>query len=206
MPFVLTLIAHAQSSPEGVPPTPSLPLEDIFYAFFSFFFSIDYSIFPAIGREVWTIAQFVGTFVSLALVFLIWHIGRKTADYEALIEMKSAPAMNAPSTKQVHGKKWQRVLDYLESLNPNDWRLAVLEADILLDEMLEERGVPGESLGERLKATTPAMFSTVQKGWEAHIVRNRLAHEGANYELNQREARRVVGLFAEMLREGGFIS
>lgn len=56
--------------------------------------------------------------------------------------------------------------------------LAVTEADKLLDASLQVRGLAGESMAERLKAAqslfSPSLYQEI---WEAHKLRNSLAHE-----------------------------
>ena len=102
-------------------------------------------------------------------------------------------------------KRWQRVLAHVDSERESDWRLAVLEADVLLDEMVTHMGYHGDSLGEKLKAVEQSDFTTLPKAWEAHGVRNRIAHEGAAFALTEREARRVISLYEEVFKEFRYI-
>jgi hypothetical protein len=55
-------------------------------------------------------------------------------------------------------------------------QLAVMEADKLLDHALKGRGFAGETMGERLKSAKGAFMNT-NAVWDAHKLRNRLAHE-----------------------------
>lgn len=109
------------------------------------------------------------------------------------------------ASESIVNKKWQKVLNYMESTNMGDWKLAILEADILLEEMIDSIGYRGESLGEKLKNIERGDFTTIDKAWEAHKIRNAIAHEGADFMITQREARRVVGLFEEVFKEFKYI-
>lgn len=102
-------------------------------------------------------------------------------------------------------KEWQRIKARLDSEKESDWRLSVLEADVLLDRMLTTLGYRGDSVGEKLKAIEQSDFLTLDKAWDAHNVRNRIAHEGAAFALTKREAQRVIGLFEEAFREFHYI-
>jgi hypothetical protein len=102
-------------------------------------------------------------------------------------------------------EKWQRVLEHIESNNPNDWRLAIMEADIILDEMMDIMGYHGENLGEKLKSVERSDFTTIDLAWEAHRVRNQIAHEGADFLLSEREARRVINLYRQVFEEFSYI-
>lgn len=108
------------------------------------------------------------------------------------------------SDKIIRNKRWEKVLAYLESDNQSDWKQAIIEADNLLDEMVGAMRYPGENLGERLKNVEPSDFLTLQEAWEAHKVRNRIAHE-SDFSITRREARRVMELYEQVFREFNFI-
>jgi hypothetical protein len=55
-------------------------------------------------------------------------------------------------------------------------QLAIMEADKLLDHALKARGFAGDTMGDRLKSANKAFMNT-QAIWDAHKLRNRLAHE-----------------------------
>lgn len=102
-------------------------------------------------------------------------------------------------------QKWPIVLGHLESTTQSEWRLAILEADNMLGDLTAEQNIAGGTLGERLSNANAQTFRTLQSAWEAHKVRNRVAHEGALFELSQREARRVIALYEEVFREFNYI-
>jgi hypothetical protein len=101
--------------------------------------------------------------------------------------------------------KWEIVLDYISSKNESDWRLAIIEADNILDEVIENQGYPGVNLGERLKNAGEGAFQTYQDAWEAHRMRNRIAHEGSDFTIVYRDARRAISQYENVFREFGYI-
>ena len=101
--------------------------------------------------------------------------------------------------------RWAHVEDLLNSPNSSDWRLAIIEADSILEGLLEEKGFPGIGIGERLKNISPGNLASLQAAWEAHLVRNRIAHEGLEFELTERDARRTISLYEMVFRELGFL-
>ena len=109
--------------------------------------------------------------------------------------------------QEAHKKneKWERVLVLGYSSNASDWRFAIIEADTILDEMTVALGYQGDNLGERLKQVDRADWKTLQEAWEAHIVRNKIAHEGSDFKLDQDEARRVLGLYERVFKEFKYI-
>lgn len=102
-------------------------------------------------------------------------------------------------------ERWEVVINHLNSGNPAEWKLAIMEADNILDEMVEKMGYAGENLGERLRAVETSDFNSIQSAWEAHKIRNKIAHEGSEFELSEREARRVVGLYEKVFKEFEYI-
>src|SRR5262249_12780407 len=101
--------------------------------------------------------------------------------------------------------RWHKVIDHLETDKPSDWKLAVLEADIMLDDMLKASGYEGDTIGEKLKKVERSDFNTIDLAWEAHKVRNLIAHEGTDYQLTQREAIRVIELYKKVFEEFYYI-
>ena len=95
------------------------------------------------------------------------------------------------------------ILKHILSDNPNDWKLAIIEADIVLDETLKQAGYSGVSLGERLKSISPAQLSSLDDAWTAHKVRNQIAHAGADFILTHRTAEDTIKRYRSVLRELG---
>jgi len=96
-------------------------------------------------------------------------------------------------------------LAHIATDDPHRWQLAIIEADIILDEMTQAMRVPGENLGERLKNIERSDFFTLDLAWEAHKVRNQIAHAGTSYTLTRREAKRIIDLYREVFHEFGYI-
>ena len=102
-------------------------------------------------------------------------------------------------------ERWERVQELVHSPDAGNWRLAILEADIMLTDIVARMGYSGERLGEQLKQVEKSDFTTLDKAWEAHKIRNTIAHEGGDFILTQREARRVIVLYEDVFREFHYI-
>jgi len=101
--------------------------------------------------------------------------------------------------------RWNRVLEHANSSDEHKWRLAILEADIMLNELLDLQGYKGETIAEKMKQVSRTNFNSIDDAWEAHKVRNRVAHEGADYHISEREKDHVINLFERVFKEFGFI-
>jgi hypothetical protein len=116
-----------------------------------------------------------------------------------------APRIATPVEDREGTYKWRMIQKLMKSQNPSDWKLSIIEADTLLDVIMERSGFPGSTLGERLKNSDPGIFRTLSYAREAHGVRNRIAHEGIEFKLNERDARRTIQLYEEVFREFEYI-
>jgi hypothetical protein len=105
----------------------------------------------------------------------------------------------------VENTRWRSVVDHINSDNPANWKVAILDADTILDEMVMSMGYHGDSLGERLKSIEASDFTTLDNAWEAHKIRNQIAHQGSDFVLTEREARRVISLYESVFREFKYI-
>lgn len=96
---------------------------------------------------------------ALLLFFFIAKFGRK------------ASGLN----RAYYEDQWARIQN-LGVGSASEQHLAVLEADKLLDHALKARGFGGQTMGDRLKRARNT-FKDNNAVWQAHKLRNRLAHE-----------------------------
>jgi hypothetical protein len=71
----------------------------------------------------------------------------------------------------------------------------------MLDDMLTKHGYTGDGVGEKLKSADRINFSTLEDAWEAHKVRNQIAHEGYAFNLSESLARRTIAHYESVFRE-----
>jgi hypothetical protein len=101
--------------------------------------------------------------------------------------------------------RWNGIVEEANSDDERKWRLAILEADIMLNELLDIKGYRGETMADKMKQADRSTFHSIDAAWEAHGVRNKIAHQGSAHLLTAREARRVIGLYEEVFREFNII-
>ena len=94
---------------------------------------------------------------------------------------------------------------HVDSPNTSDWRQAIIEADIILGDVLTRMKYQGEGIGEQLKGANKADFKTMDQAWEAHRIRNQKAHEGSDFAMSQHEAKRVINLYKQVFEEFFYI-
>ncbi len=117
------------------------------------------------------------------------------------------------STKRKHGsnrtgvmdrefvaRKWADI-ELMVAGRGGSLRDAVSEADKLLDYALKHSGVSGATMGERLK-NSRGRFSNLDEIWNAHKLRNALAHE-ADFDLVATQAKQAVDQLKQGLKDLG---
>jgi len=159
--------------------------------------------FPGVSDTILNLALF------MSLVFL-WGVIYYSSKIYNLHKHDNLLKYAVPPADENHGLKlapdimkqrWSRVTEHISSMTDNDWKLAILEADIMLDEMLDRQGYHGESIGDKLKKVETADFDSINEAWEAHKIRNQIAHEGSAFMLSQRQARETVAMYEKVFKE-----
>lgn len=156
----------------------------------------------------WGLFSAMSLFVSLLLATtLIYCVVRlyqvrefERRRFEAVAQ--TIAAHDVPKTQL----RWERIVAEVNSDNEQQWRLAILEADIMLSELLDTLGYRGETLADKMRSADRADFNTIDFAWEAHRARNRIAHEGSAMQLDAHEARRIMELYHRVFREFQFVA
>ena len=143
--------------------------------------------------------------LSIVLIFILVIYIFREQEIKAKIMSRALPLDGKKETEDVdsamENSKWKLVMEHIDSEDANKWKLAVLEADIILSELLDSLHLSGESIGEKLKAVESSDFDHIEEAWEAHKIRNAIAHQGSDFLLTKREAQRVVGLYESVFKE-----
>ena len=158
--------------------------------------------------SIWSVMVVLSWIASIALLFGIIYAyirAGQLGEVSSEILKRQEEAYAKIHRKDVKNQRWQDVLTHVDSDRPNDWKLAIIEADIILDELLNTLGYAGTSVGEKLKSVPPTAFTTINQAWRAHNVRNRIAHEGADFDLSKREAQQTIAEYQMVFEEFEFV-
>lgn len=120
------------------------------------------------------------------------------------LPIPNLPIGERPKTEEIQSRRWSSIQSLIRSYNANDWKQAIIEADIILEEMVDKMGYHGDTLGDKMKKIEPSDFTTINQAWEAHKFRNRIAHS-RDYVLSKDEAERIIGLYEQVFREFFYI-
>ncbi len=106
------------------------------------------------------------------------------------------PAAGNPATI----KHWASIVHRANTGTIENLRWSVMESDALVDFVLKQRGVAGENMAERLQNARWAGSKLVDRVFDAHRLRNELAHT-PGFQLTTHQAERALFSFRDFLKE-----
>ncbi len=95
-------------------------------------------------------------------------------------------------------RRWAKIVQKTASGNEADLKLAIIEADDVLYEVLEEMGFDGETVEEILQASRQRI-PNYEDVMYAHITRNSIVYD-PNFVLDPDEARRVLAMYESAIK------
>ncbi len=161
----------------------------------------DFAAAQAFAAKVWFWVTILGYGVTIFAFGLIVYLTmqlfelrrRESEYYSTLLVSKDSGKKENP--------RWQHVSQLMESGSASEWREAITEADILLEDALTANGFEGEGVGEKLKRIDRSDLASLEDAWEAHKVRNAIAHQGSAYALSEALAHRTMQRYENVFRE-----
>lgn len=105
--------------------------------------------------------------------------------------------------KEAYQAKFLSIENKLLKDSPATFTVSIIEADKLLDKALIEMGIPGKTMGDRLKKSG-TRFSNLNAVWRAHKLRNAIAHE-SDFEVSYKQALNALEVYKQALKDLGAI-
>lgn len=101
-------------------------------------------------------------------------------------------------------RAWKQILKRLNSNDAAHWKLAILEADKIMDEIFKMSGYRGDTVDGRFQQVTPEVLPNIEQILEAHKVRDRIARE-ADFIITQQEAIEALKTYQQAFRTLGLL-
>lgn len=139
-------------------------------------------------------------FALLLFAFIIFALIRTTWLKRILLWDLSEILTYRPHGARKIVKQWAKITARLETGMESEAKLAVIEADSMLDDTLKRMGYGGETLGDRLKKLTSATIPNIAEVEEAHKTRNNIVHD-PDYRLSLDEARKIIAIYEKALTD-----
>jgi hypothetical protein len=112
--------------------------------------------------------------------------------------------MNVPPELTTRKKKtklrWEAIKKRLENQEEKEFKIAIIEADEMIGDLVKRMGYPGENLGEVFKSIPETQIESIAKVSKAHEIKNRIIHD-ENFPISLGLARETLGYYEEFLDE-----
>lgn len=157
-----------------------------------------FEIFITIGENVgeWYQAFTGTTFYFVLKIILIIYVTILLVDIILLIYLSGPQkrlraqlrGANVPISKKKKQKEWKIVKNRLNSNNENQYKLAILEADHLVEKALEDKGYNGDNFSEKISQVPQHFSSRIGLVNQSHQLRNDIIrNDGAVIAKDQAE-------------------
>lgn len=158
------------------------------------------------NSDTWNILGIISGFLSIiCIAIIIFSLVRlieiQIYDKEEIDHEIHQAMLRQKERDRNTNPRWHYIQTLIESPNESDWRVAIIEADSLMEEVLKEKGITGNTVSELLEGAKDSGYRSIQNAWDAHLVRNQIAHDGLDFPLSQIEGRRVIKLFQNFFEE-----
>ncbi|MEF8847136.1 MAG: hypothetical protein V5A57_01755 [Candidatus Paceibacterota bacterium] len=97
-------------------------------------------------------------------------------------------------------QKWRQINRYAESDSVSKQKLAVMEAENLLDKTLKRLGYEGDNIEERLEQVPKGKIGNLNEIKIAHELRNDIAYD-PDYQLQKEEVKEALGIYEKALQD-----
>lgn len=148
--------------------------------------------------------QIISGIASWVMFVLIIYLAIKTdfwkkKIYNIFIGFRKIPEAGSVHSLKVN-KEWENIVKRLDAGDEANYKLAVIEADKLLDTVLKDLTIPGSTMGERLKAIPLSQLPSIDNVWKVHRLRNHLVHT-TEFIISENKAKQSIDIYKQALKE-----
>ncbi|QQG46179.1 MAG: hypothetical protein HYY55_04465 [Candidatus Niyogibacteria bacterium] len=153
-------------------------------------------------QDVLAILSFIFLAVSIFVFVKIWPLRQRLYVFEGH-RANRAPQKQVSfedEQRRANRRKWDAIIKKAETAGSRGYPMAIIEADILLEDVMGRMGFLGKNLAERLRSLAPGELPSSNSVWEAHKLRNKIAHE-PDFHPSREETTRTLGAYKKALEE-----
>src|SRR3989338_7651808 len=104
--------------------------------------------------------------------------------------------------RQLRG--WRQIKKRLKTDEMTNWKLAIAEADKILDEIFKMSGLRGETTEDRFKQVAQTQLSNIEEIMQAHKLRDRVMRE-PDFVISQEEAGAAIAIYQKAFKKLGLL-
>lgn len=144
---------------------------------------------------VFWLKVFLAIYVIVMLIDIVLIVALHSPSMYYRI-MKAGANVPAPLKSRMK-KRWAAIQERLRTGNISQYKVAILEADKMADEVLTAQGYKGANMGERLDRIMPEQLEMVGELKRAHETRNRIVYK-EDFALDLPQAKETLRIFQKL--------
>lgn len=133
-------------------------------------------------------------FVDLVLVLIKRGVGANIRNMKYGTDIPKELAVNKGGLT----KKWMKIKDRMESGKEAQYKIAIIEADEIIDQLLRKMGYVGHNMAERLERMSAGEIENRDEIKEAHEIRNKIIHDN-NFKVDKKLALETLKKFENFI-------
>ncbi|MDP2820845.1 MAG: hypothetical protein Q8O39_01395 [bacterium] len=156
-------------------------------------------ISPELQKEI-ILARII--FLSFSIVFLILIVYfLSTCDFIQahflwkLVEIITYKSYGA----RKYEKEWGKIKAFLDKGTEDAYKIAIIEGDNFMDQILKRLNIPGKNIDERLKNTTAGQIQNIDDLREVHKLRNNVVSD-PSITIDFDKAKETLGVYEKTLK------
>lgn len=136
-------------------------------------------------------------FIMIAVGAFLFVLAQK---YRPNLVPRKPSARTSTLSRSVLRDAWAAIVNRFNEGTSSSIKLAVIEADKLVDHILKESGFKGEHMADRLEKLSVHGLQTFERLWRAHKIRNEIVH-AIGSEIPPSEAKQAMEDYEAFLKE-----
>lgn len=156
------------------------------------------------NSRLFIVLQILGGVTSFGFLAAIAILIKKGGALERHIRHLWIAWKATPIPRHRMGKRWIAIKKAMDTEDPQNWRAAIIDSDLMLGEVLTAIGYKGDNIDQRLQNIFPEQFPSLEDAWRAHRVRDFLV-EDPSYPLSRKVADTTIGIYKNIFLETGLI-
>ena len=104
-----------------------------------------------------------------------------------------------PAGSQKTVKRWKKIQKRVEAGSDYEYRLAIIEADELLKDVLTDRGFKGKTIEEKIAKVEKTQLPNTDEVIEAHKTRNSIVYN-PDYKVDRDQIKKILNVYEDAIK------
>ncbi len=175
---------------------------EVLYNFFGITDFIYFISSPELQDTLFPVKLIFVSFAMFFLAFVVYFMLNSTwLQYKFLEDVEEFFSWKAYGTREIT-RQWGRIKKRAESGLQADYKLAIIDAEDLFNETMEDAGYEGKNFEETVEKSGKLLEAMRRDLIQAHEVRNSIVYD-PDYKLSDDQAKQILNIFETAINAVG---